>query len=382
MSSRSGSRPRPVTVATCATVPAPSTWRGDFKRGFLNPSPLVILVAVGLGALALAGLQWLVTSGAFTVFPESHIIRQINDDWGHVSYQVGRLKQQPPRRAAVYLLGGSNMRVSIPSERSVALALKQRTGVSVDVHDFGSTEQNFGETMAVIDNLPRTGGVVVISVNQTRFAYTPDVVDAEVSGSKLVMLSPALARFMASHGKPLKHPQTIASGILTFIAGWAQTNKRELATLNLKPVRFKLHPDYTVYSRPRKEGKVLLYLRTDGRPGGAFDRYFHFNAALLEATVRLAKERGFKVVLMEAPENREVVGSQFDRVKKVYQPFCRALAARDGVRYVNFNETAGTVNGDFRDLTHLMPWGGVKWQRSLVDALAPLLTAKGAAGSN
>jgi len=88
------------------------------------------------------------------------------------------------------------------------------------------------------------------------------------------------------------------------------------------------------------------------------------------------------VVLMEAPENREVVGSQFDRVKQVYQPFCRALAAKDGVRYVDFNEKVGTVNGDFRDLTHLMPWGGVKWQRGLVDVLAPLLTGKSTAASS
>ena len=353
----------------------PSTWFGNFKRGVFTATPWTMLLALGLGALALAGLQWFVTSGAFTVFPESHIIRNINDDWGHISYQVGRLKAQPPRHTPVYLLGGSNMRVSILSEQSLALALKRRTGATVEVHDFGCTEQNFGETMAAVDNLPRTGGVVVISVNQTRFAYAPKVVDTEVWGNPLVMLSPALARFMAGHGKSLKHPQTITAGILTYIASWAQDHKRALAKLNIKPVHFKLHPDYQVYSRPRKEGKVMLYLRTDGRVGGVFDKYFAFNAALLDATVRLAKQRGFKVVLMEAPENRQVVGSQFDRVKNVYQPFCRRLATKDGVRYVNFNEQVGLVNGDFRDLTHLMPWGDVKWQRGLVETLAPLLPA-------
>jgi hypothetical protein len=371
-----------LTVASQAALPMPSTWFGNFKRGVLTATPWTLLAALALGGLALAGLQWFVTSGSFTMFPESHIIRQINDDWGHISYQVGRLKVQPPRHTPVYLLGGSNMRVCIPSERSVALALTRRTGVAVEVHDFGCTEQNFGETMAVIDNLPRTGGVVVISVNQTRFAYAPGVVDTEVSGSRLVMLSPAIARFMASHGWRLKHPQTIATGILTYMASWAQDNKRALSRLQFKPIYFKLHPDYHVYSLPYKQSKVRLYLRTDGRAGGSFDQYFAFNAALLDATVRLAEQRGFKVVLMEAPENREVVGAQFDRVKRVYKPFCRKLAARYGARYVDFNDRVSTVNGDFRDLTHLMPWGGVKWQRGLVDALAPLLRAKGVAASS
>ncbi len=42
------------------------------------------------------------------------------------------------------------------------MALKQRTGITVDAYDFGSNDQTLGETMAIIDNLPRTGGVVVI----------------------------------------------------------------------------------------------------------------------------------------------------------------------------------------------------------------------------
>ena len=321
------------------------------------------------------------TSGAFTVVPESHVLRLVSDDWGHVSYQVGRLKRHPPRATPVYLLGGSNMRVSVVSEGSAARALAQRAGVPVEVHDFGSNEQNLGESLAVIDNLPRTGGIVVIGVNQTRFSYSPALVKRELSGRQLVMLSPALGRYMTSHGARLRYPQTILGGIFEYLATWADNNRGNLSRLRFPPVHFLLHPVYHVYARSLKERIATNYLRHSGHTGGIFDRYFAFNAALLDATVRLAQQRGFTVVIMESPEDRAVIGSRFDRLKAVYQPFCRALAARDGASYVNFTGQVGLVNTDFRDLTHLMPTGRPKWQRGLVEALAPLLSGKKAAAS-
>ena len=273
------------------------------------------------------------------------------------------------------------MRVSIVSEASMAKVLEQRTGVPVRVYDFGSNEQTLGESMAIVDNLPRTGGIVVLGVNQTRFSYTPAFVDREVGGRRLVMLSPALGRFMASHGEHPRYPQSILPGIFDFMATWLQYHKDNLAQLTFPPVHYLLQPVYRVYPKAQKTRTMMNYLRHDGHTGGTFDQNFAFNAALLDATVRLAKQRGFTVVLMESPENRQIVGSHFDRLKSVYQPFCRALAARDGATYVDFNDQVGLVNTDFHDLTHLMPSGRPKWQRGLAAALAPLLAARKAAAS-
>jgi hypothetical protein len=363
--------------------PAASTWRGGFARGLSNRSPLTLVAGLAAAALALAGLQWFVTSGAFTLVSQSHLLRLNSDDWGRVSYQVGHLKRDPPRQTPVYLLGGSNMRESVPSQASLAMALKQRTGMPVDAYDFGSNDQTMGETMAIIDNLPRTGGVVVIAVNQTRLSYSPDEVKREVSGRQIVLLSHALAQFMARHGDRIAHPQTIVSGILSYLASYVQTHSHDLLRLRLPTTRYELHRvgQHQVFTPSVKQLMATIYLRHDGHTGGTFDKYFSFNAALLDATVRLAKQRGFIVVLMEAPENREIVGSRFDRLKGVYQPLCRALAARDGAHYVNFVDRLGLVNDDFRDLTHLTPSGRSKWQRGLVDALAPLLTAANTAAA-
>ncbi len=75
----------------------PSTWFGNFKRGVFTATPWTMLLALGLGALALAGLQWFVTSGAFTVFPDPHIIRNINDDSGSHFLPGRSARRRSPR---------------------------------------------------------------------------------------------------------------------------------------------------------------------------------------------------------------------------------------------------------------------------------------------
>ncbi len=84
--------PRPeasLTAAATGMPPAASTWRGSFARGLSNRSPLTLVAGLAAAALVLAGLQWFVTSGAFTLVSQSHLLRLNSDDWGRVSYQVG-----------------------------------------------------------------------------------------------------------------------------------------------------------------------------------------------------------------------------------------------------------------------------------------------------
>lgn len=372
-----------MRTAASGTRPAAPTWRRAFARGLSNRSLLAPAAGLAAAVLALAGLQWFVTSGAFTIVPQAHVLRLSTDDWGRVSYQVGLLKRDPPRHTPVYLLGGSNVRESVPSQGSLATALEQRAGIPVAAYDLGSNDQTLGETLAIIDNLPRTGGLVVIGVNQTRLSYSPEQVKREVAGRQIVVLSPALARFMARHGDRLRYPQTIVGGILSYLASYVQTHSADLFRLRLPTTRFELHRvgQAQVFTVHQKQSMATVYLRRDGHTRGAFDRYFSFNAALLDATVRLARQRGFTVALLEPPENRDIVGSRFDRLKAIYQPFCRTLAARDGAHYVDFVDRVGLHNSDFRDLTHLVPSGRGKWQEGLVAALAPLLPAPTAAAA-
>ena len=73
-----------------------STVRRALVAGLRNRSPLIIAVAALLAVATLAGLQWFVASGTFTVLPERLMLRIPNDDYVHVSYRIAELKATPP----------------------------------------------------------------------------------------------------------------------------------------------------------------------------------------------------------------------------------------------------------------------------------------------
>lgn len=359
--------------------------RAALRRGLQSPNLLIVAYALLVAVVALLGLQWVFTSGRFTAVAEARFLRMTRDDWGHVSWQVGELKVHPPTKPAVYLLGGSNVRECIQSEAALQQAISAQSGIDTEVHDLGSTNQHLGESMAIVDNLPPDSGVVVIGVNHTRFSYTPDEVAQQIKGRELLLRSPALRHFVASHGGPNALQVTILPGILNYLSGWAQKNERALASGRLPVNRYLPHRYFQGYqwSSAKKRSRVDQWVENRGAPGGDFDQNFAYNADLLEALAVLAKQRGLTVVLQEVPENRQIVGDSFDRYRQVYQPFCRDLAARYGGYYVDFGDQIGLVDNDFRDLTHLVESGRAKWTPALAGEIGPILqqTNEGEAGS-
>ena len=77
---------------------------------------------------------------------------------------------------------------------------------------------------------------------------------------------------------------------------------------------------------------------------------------------------------MEAPADEAVIGDSFDRYRSVYVPACQTIASDHGGLYVDLNPSAGLVNADFRDLTHLVGAGRTKWTAALAAALAPVVS--------
>jgi hypothetical protein len=356
-------------------VQGPKGPRAALWRGLGDPDLLIVACALVVAAFSLVGLQWIVTSGHFTAVAEARFLRTPKDDWGHVSWQVGALKRRPPARTAVYLLGGSNVRECIQTAADLERAIKQRSGVSTEVHDLGSTEQHFGESMAIVDNLPRTPGVVLIGVNQTRFQYSPPAVAEQLQGRELLLRSPALRDALLEQAGLGRWRISILPGVMNYAAGWVDKNRQTLerGRLPFNPYVEHRYHQAGIWSESLKRSKVELWTSTKGRPGGDFDSNVTFNEALLEAMVKLARDRGFTPVLLEVPENAEIVGTSFDSYKAVYQPFCRDLAARYGGAYLDFGDDIGLVNTDFRDLTHLVESGRVKWTAGLSEALAPIV---------
>ena len=315
-------------------------------------------------------------TGAFTKQRrEPAFLRGKADDAGHVSYRIGALKVSPPSRPWVALIGGSNVRECLQLPTDLSDELEGLTGVKTRTLLLASTNQNLGETMAVVDNLPKGPGVVVVAVNHTRFAYSPANVARQIQGKTLLMPSPALYEFILED-RGAAPANTIAPGIKAYWTGWRRKNAATLRA-GETPWHVYLRHRYSVdhiWTADKKRSRVGLWLGNRGAPGAEFDQFNRFNGEVLAAIATLADARGYRMVFMEASCDLKIIGTAFDPYKAVYVPVCEQIAADHGGYYVDLNPTAGFVSADFRDLTHLVGDGRTKWTTALAGALAPAVT--------
>jgi hypothetical protein len=361
--------------------------RERFLRGLLCRSPLVLVVALGFVALALLGLQALFTSGAFAVVRESVLLRQNRDDFFHDSYLVGRLKLHHPAHLPIYVIGGSAARESLVSEPAFAAVVRQATGVPVDAYVLCNYNQDFGESLAIVDNLPAGGGVVVIAVNNNRFHFSPAGVAGQLSGSPLLLSSPTLRAFVAAnpaHGAARARLPGILPGVMGYLVQVADAKFRELVKTGHVGVAYKPHwvTARKMWTTARKRAGVKDWITSRGK---AFFTNYAYNARLLDVLVARAQERGFKVVLIEETENTAIVGHSFDRFKRVYKPIVRRIAAEHDVPYLDLQAKLRLPNADFWDYIHPVEPARIVWQRVLADALKPVVrqaaAARGSSGA-
>ncbi len=349
--------------------------RRTFAQGLRCRSPLILVVALGLAALALAGVQDVFTSGAFARVRESLWLRQTRDDFFHDTYAVGRLKLHHPDALPIYLLGGSAARESLISEASFAAVVHEKSGVTVEPSILCSQNQTFGQSLAIVDNLPQGPGVVVIAVNNNRFRFAPRDVAEQVDGNPMLLASPTLSRFVKENppsGLPGVRLPGILPGIMRYVADAGQVKLTRLFKGRAVAVSYKPHwvTASKTWSLARKRRGVQQWIKSYGPD---FTRYVSYNARLLDTLVRRAQQRGFTVVLLEETENTAVVGHSFDRFKQVYRPLVRAIATRQSVPYFDLQAKLRLPDSDFWDYIHAVEPGRVVWQQVLAAALAPTL---------
>ena len=165
---------------------------GAFRRGFRSRSPLVLLAAAVLLLPALLGFQWLFTSGAWTVVPLDRALRNPQDSFIYVSWMVGRARREPPDTPGLYLLGGSSARESIVGGDALAAEIEALGGPRVAAYDLGSMNQNFAESLAVVDSVPDTPAWLLVGVNLGRFTSTREVNAEQAEGREFLLRSTAI----------------------------------------------------------------------------------------------------------------------------------------------------------------------------------------------
>ncbi len=345
-----------------------------FHRGFRNRSPLVLIAAALLLVPALLAFQWLFTSGVWTAVPLDRALRNADDSFTYISWMVGKAEQQPPDVPALYLLGGSSARESIVSGDALAAEIAQLGGPRVAGYDLGSINQNFAESMAVVDSVPDTPAWLLVGINLGRFTATKQQNAVQAQGRELLLKSGAVHSFVSSEWGAEKYQYTILPGIWAYITDWARKHGAKLLEGDAPSTEYALHR-YSAKTRRSDSQKRRLVTKWNTSRKPVFDENLDANLQMLEELLARARERGVRVVLLELPLNKEIVGDSFEASQRQYQEPVRALSEQFGVPYVDLNQTVYIPSRDFQDLSHLIAPGRVIWQHALAKELAPLLSA-------
>ncbi len=352
-----------------------------FRRGFRAKSPLVLLAAALLLVPALLAFQSVFVSGLWTNVPLERCLLRARDSFTYVSWTVGRAKQAPPEGPAAYLLGGSSAREAIVSGEDLAADVARLGGPAITAYDLGSSNQNFAQSLAVIDNLPDTPAWVLIGVNLGRFTPDKQANIDQVQGRGFLLKSPALERFAAEEWGTRARATTILPGISAYLTDIADQKVRRLRTGKPLSIPYKQHAFYTV-DQVRKVRQKERYVEVwNTRQYPVFRRNLQMNLRVLEALLARSQERGLRVVFVELPLNEEIVRGRFDYAKVKYQRPVQKLARRYDVPYLDFNDEVAIPNASFFDLSHMIESGSVVWQRQLARELVRLMAAEADAAS-
>ncbi len=351
------------------------TRRRTLARGLRSRSPLILVAAALLTVATLAGLQWFVASGAFTVIPERLMLRIPNDDYVHVSYRIAELKRTPPTTSVVYLFGGSGTMEMMRSEGVLAGAISADTGTSLRVVSLTAHAQSMGQTLALIDNLPRGRGLLAIGLSPNRLITAPDSDASQVSASPLALTSPHLATELAGRTALRQHLPGLLTGFFDFALSYL--NQRLFTrSPDLLPITYADHyyTDGPVASLSAKKTGSATELARE-RPQYAAN--VAYNLSVLAETVRLGREKGYAVTFFEQPLGPEAGGPAWDAYLATYRTDVAGVMRRLGVPDIATQPQAGLRSDDFADLFHLVDSGRDKWTSPIARGLARVLTHGG-----
>ena len=325
----------------------------------------------------LAGLNWFVNSGVFTIIPEQRMMRFAHDDYVHISYRVAELKRNPPKDQVVYLLGGSGTMDMVRSEHALSNAIDTPAGhpqvVSLAYH-----AQSLGQTLAIIDNLPhKEKALLAIGISPNRFTTSPLKDKTQLEDAPTAFTSARLEALLKDYAPsdPGLLPESL-HGMLEFAVSYVQ-ERASLTKLWFTSLRYEDHYAHGSNSaglRARMAGSREELPREKGLYRVNVD----YNLTLLADTVHLARERGFAVVFFEQPLAPEASGPGWDRFLAHYEADIGGLAKRLNVVEIKVEPQAKLTMNKFYDMFHLLDSGRAKWTPPLGKALARALANESA----
>ncbi len=346
-----------------------------FRRGFRNKNPLVLIVAGLLLLPVVFGLNAFFADGYWTRVPLKYWLVKQSDDYTWVSWTVGQIKRDPPDVPAVYLLGGSSARESITSGPSLANQVRRMSGTEIEAVDLGSMNQNFAQSLTVLENVPDTPAALIVGINAIRFTRPGWDNWRQADGRPLLLDSTFVRDYVRDEYGKHKYTYTIIPGIFSYLTTYLEEHKKELLEGEIPEREYGQHR-YHVWQRKSDDRKRQMVRIFNKKWQPVLPQYLQENLGMLEELLVEARRRHIEVILLELPTNREIIGDDFDWARKQYVPPVQALAQEYDVPYVDFNTELDLRSKDFYDLSHLIEPGRVIWQTRLAEELVRRLGLK------
>jgi len=358
-------------------VQSSSGWRA-FGRGFRQRNPLVLAAAGVCVLLALVVLQPLVFDGGLTRVDEGRLLRISHDDYVHVSVKVQELKKDPPTTRTVYLFGGSGTMECFVSEASLAAAIGRDAHEPVQVVSLAAHQESMAMTLALVDNLPPGPATLAIGLAPIRVTGTPARDEALLSGHTLLVRSQRLDQIAPEYfGK--KAPDTGSiPGIFDYLGSYLRERAADGPPWGEK-IAYQPHyyPWGAVGHSPLGKRRNVLYVLA--KDVTLYRKYGDYNFAMLQEILRLARERGYNVVLWDQPLNASAAGPDWAGVVPAYRRRAEALAKQWDVPYIHIERRVKLDDADFADLFHLLAPARLKWQPVMAQEMAATLRGPSAA---
>ena len=262
----------------------------------------------------------------------------------------------------------------IVSEASLAAQVGRDAKQPVQVVSLAAHQESMAMTLALVDNLPPGPATLAIGLAPIRVTGAPERDAQLLSGHTLLVRSQRLAQIAPKYfGK--RAPDTGAiPGIFDYVGSYL---RERAAGRALWGTRIAYESHYypwgaTGHLPLGKRRNVLSVLDTDVK---LYRKNADYNFAMLEEVLKLARERGYDVVLYDQPLNASAAGPDWNGVVPAYRKRARALAARYDVPYVHIERHVKLKDEDFADLFHLLAPARLKWQPEMARELAATLSA-------
>ena len=344
--------------------------RSAFALGFRQRSPLVLVVAAGLLLAGLLAVQLGLENNGLADLPEGRLLRITHDDYVHVAWRMAQLRRQPPSTYPVYLFGGSGTMDSFVDERSLGGAVTRDAGRGVQIVSLAAHSQSMAFTLALVDNLPRRPSMLAIGLAPTRFLTSPAEDERLLNGRPVLIQSARLEQLASLWYGGSDRFMGLLPGVFDYVGSYVKARVLSGETDSLSYL--------THYSPPGAAGatpleKRLGVLRAMEEDAGLYRLYGGYNFMVLEEILKLARERGYPVMLYDQPLNTSAAGPYWGGVVPSYTARTLALARRYGVPYARIQQRVELRDGDFGDIWHLLVKGRHKWQPEFARELARAL---------